>query len=665
MTRRKYSKNLPFATTDFPGIPHFVEEAPPKPDLLIEGTISAHPDGYGFLAVLDGAGDIYLGHDTMRNALNGDTARVKITGEDHRGRRDGEIIEVIKRALTHTVGTLHMREKTWFVVARDTRIAQDIVVPKTALNGAKDGDIVDVEITRYPSAEQEALGAITGVLGAPTDDGIEIEIALRQFDLPHTWNDKIVAAEKKLPKKVRDADLEGRIDLRRVPFVTIDGETAKDFDDAVYAEKARRGFRLLVAIADVSHYVKPNDAIDKEARERSTSVYFPRRVIPMLPEALSNEMCSLKPKVDRLVLICDMEMTSAGRLDRHTFYPAVIHSNARLTYNQVWSWLSEKEKPTEEDHIALQPHLQSLYKAYQTLRKQREKRGAIDFETVETVIEFSDSGKIESVHPSERNEAHKLIEECMLAANVCAAEFLLANKTPTLYRNHEGPTPQKLENLRSFLARHMIQLGGGKDPKPIDYATLAALTKNREDASLIHMLILRSMQQARYAPENLGHFGLAYEAYTHFTSPIRRYPDLIVHRAIKSAIAKKVFAAGDLEALGAHTSANERRADEASRAVLNYLKCVFMQDHVGEEFTGTISGVQSFGVFVTIDGMGIDGLIHVSTMPQDFYKYDPVSQRLDGERRKRSFQIAQKLQVRVARADPEALKIDFALVEEQ
>ncbi len=637
-------------------------EPPAKP--LFEGPVQAHPDGFGFLSPDDGSKkDIFLNPETMRNALNGDIVSVRLTGVDTRGRKEGEIVEVLKRAFTHTVGTVHKRDNTLFVVARDTRIAQDIVLPtKAALGSAKVGDIVDVEITRYPSAELEPHGQVVDVLGGATDDGIEIEVALRQFDLPHTWSEAVEKLAAKLPKTVRKSDLTpDRLDLRKLPFVTIDGETAKDFDDAVWAEKMSNGFRAVVAIADVSHYVKLGDAIDTEARERSTSVYFPRRVIPMLPEALSNEMCSLKPKVDRLVLACELDISIRGVLRKYKFFPAIIHSHARLTYDQVWGWLSGEVTPTEPDHVALMPQLKILQFVYSKLRKQRERRGAIDFESMETLIEFSESGKIASVRPTVRNEAHKIIEELMLAANEAAALFLMDNKAPTLYRNHEGPTPEKIENLRTFLARHNIHLGGGLEPVSKDFSELTAMTANRADAKLIHTLILRSMQQARYAKDNLGHFGLAYEAYTHFTSPIRRYPDLLVHRAIKGELLRKRQNFGDLQSLGEHTSACERRADEASRAVMNYLKCVFMRDHVGETFTGTISGVQSFGLFVTLDGMGIDGLVHVSTLPQDFYKYDQVGQRLEGEKKRRMFHLAQKLQVKVVRADPDALKIDFIL----
>jgi ribonuclease R len=637
---------------------------PPTSAPLYVGPVQAHPDGFGFLSPDDGSKkDIFLGAETMRNALNGDIVSVRMTGVDTRGRKEGEIVEVLKRAFTHTVGTVFKRDNTLFVVARDTRIAQDIVLPnKAALGAAQVGDIVDVEITRYPSAELEPQGQVVDVLGGATDDGIEIEVALRQFDLPHKWPDAVLKLESKLPKKVKEADISAdRRDLRALPFVTIDGETAKDFDDAVWAEKMSNGFRAIVAIADVSHYVKLGDAIDVEARERSTSVYFPRRVIPMLPEALSNELCSLKPKVDRLVLACELDFSIRGLLRRYTFYPAVIHSHARLTYDQVWAWLSGAEAPTEHEHIALLPNLKVLQYAYTKLRKKRERRGAMEFETAETIIEFSEDGKIESVHPTERNEAHKIIEEFMLQANEAAALYLLDNKAPTLFRNHEGPTPEKLENLRAFLARYNIHLGGGMDPQPVDYGALTQMTANRTDAKLIHTLILRSMQQARYSPNNLGHFGLAYDAYTHFTSPIRRYPDLVVHRAIKGELTRKRQSAGDLVALGEHTSSNERRADEASRAVMNYLKCVYMRDHVGKTYTGTVSGVQSFGLFVTLDGMGIDGLVHVSTLPQDFYKYDQIGQRLEGEKRKRLFQLSQKLQVKVVRADPDALKIDFML----
>jgi ribonuclease R len=474
-----------------------------------------------------------------------------------------------------------------------------------------------------------------------------------------------VKQAKSLPTEVRAADRKGRIDLTAMPLVTIDGETAKDFDDAVYCERVGKGFRLVVAIADVSHYVRDGDAIDRDARERGTSVYFPRRVIPMLPEELSNELCSLKANVDRLCMVCDMQISREGVIGSYEFYPAVMHSKARLTYTQVFGWLTEPETVQSEEAHALLPHLANLYALFHALAAARKKRGAIDFDTTELALEFDDTGKITRVVPSPRNDAHKIVEECMLAANVCTAEFLAKNKHAALYRVHESPPPDKLTALRDFLRTSALQLGGGAKPATADYARLLDKIRTRPDFDLLQTVLLRSLSQAQYRPENEGHFGLAYDAYTHFTSPIRRYPDLLVHRAIKAVLAGKRYvpSAMSWEQLGTHTSMTERRADDASRDVTNWLKCHFMQDKIGEDFDGTISGVTGFGVFVTLDNLNIDGLLHITELGRDYFHFDASRHALIGERSGRTFQLADRVRVRVARVDMEQTKIDFALAD--
>jgi ribonuclease R len=632
---------------------------------LVVGRLEGHPDGYGFLIREDAGPDVALPAREMHKAFHGDRASVRVTGVDRRGRPEGEIVEVLERTHREVVGRLHEERGVWFVVAENRRIAQDLIVPAKDLGAAKPGDVVVVEIVDYPTAEREPIARVTEVLGRATDPGMEIEIALRKHALPFQFSKAALAQAKKLPDHVLDAEREGRVDLTGLPLVTIDGETAKDFDDAVYCTRKGKGFRLVVAIADVSHYVRDGDAIDRDARERATSVYFPRRVIPMLPEALSNELCSLKPQVDRLCMVADMEIAESGDIRRHRFYPAVMHSRAQLTYNEVWAWLSDPAGATDERAKALLPHLEDLYALFKVLDQRRDVRGAIDFETVELQLVFDQHGKIERIVPSPRNDAHRLIEECMLAANVCAADLLAKAGHPALYRVHEGPTPEKLEQLRAFLGASALQIGGGDSPTALDYAKLLDRIRDRPDFALLQTVLLRSLQQARYRPDNVGHFGLAYEAYTHFTSPIRRYPDLTVHRAIKAVLAKKRYQPSGTtwEDLGLHASMAERRADDATRDVENWLKCWYMQDKVGEAFDGTISGVASFGIFVTLDGLNVDGLVHVTELPRDYFRFDPIHHSLVGERSGRAFRLADRVRVTVARVDLESARIDFTLAE--
>jgi ribonuclease R len=636
-----------------------------KLDLVI-GTVQGHADGFGFLVPDEGGDDYFLSPREMHKVLHGDRAALRKTGTDRRGRPEGEIVEVLERANREVVGRLYEERGVWFVVAENRRINQDFLIPSGDLNGATSGQVVVAEIVVQPAANREAIARVKEVLGSATDSGIEIEIALRKHALPFEFS---VAAErlaKRLPNEVRAADRRDRIDLSALPLVTIDGETAKDFDDAVYCERKGKNYRLVVAIADVSHYVRDGDAIDQDARERGTSVYFPRRVIPMLPEELSNELCSLKPDVDRLCMVCDMEVTAAGAIKGYTFYPAVMHSRARLTYTQVWEWLENAARARTPQARVLLPHLQNLYALYHVLAAARSKRGAIDFDTVELALEFDEHGKIIRIVPAPRNDAHRLIEECMLAANVCTAHFLAEHKHAVLYRVHEGPPPDKLSALRDFLKTSALHLGGGDAPTSADYAKLLDGIRNRPDFALLQTVLLRSLSQAQYRPENEGHFGLAYEAYTHFTSPIRRYPDLLVHRAVKAVLSGKRYTPSGMswDELGAHTSLTERRADDASRDVTNWLKCHFMQDKVGEEFEGTISGVTSFGLFVTLDGLNIDGLVHITELGRDYFHYDAGRHALIGERGGRVFQLAGRIRVRVARVDMEQTKIDFTLADE-
>jgi len=650
---------------------------------LVRGRVEGHPDGFGFLIPDEGGADIFLAPKQMHKVLHGDRTMVRVTGVDRRGRPEGKIVEVLERGARKVVGRLQVEHGIPFVVAEDRRLSQDILVPKDQTGGARPGQVVTVDIIEHPSEHAQPIGRVVEVLGNYADPGMEIEIALRKHDLPHAFSREAEKLADRFASRVQAKDLVGREDLRQLPLVTIDGETARDFDDAVYCEKIppnspllkkgdggdssakgrQGGFRLWVAIADVSHYVRPGDALDREALERGNSVYFPRRVIPMLPEALSNGLCSINPEVERLCMVCEMAVTAKGDIARYRFYPAAMRSAARLTYNEVWAMVDQPQGAEARRRKVVAPHLHELHRLFQVLAKAREKRGAIDFETIETEMVFDAQGKIERIVPVKRNDAHRLIEECMLAANVCASDFLRAHDQPTLYRVHEGPTPEKLAALREFLAEFGLHLGGGDEPHARDYAALLVKVRDRPDAQLIQTVMLRSLSQAVYSPENVGHFGLAYESYTHFTSPIRRYPDLLVHRAIKAVLAGGKYSPGDWKQLGAHCSTTERRADDATRDVQTWLKCYFMQDRVGEAFAGTVSGVAPFGLFVALDDVYVEGLVHVSELGADYYHHDAARHMLTGERTRRSFRLGDRLRVRVARVDIEAAKIDFMLDE--
>jgi len=631
---------------------------------LVAGRVAAHPDGFGFLEPDDGSASLFLNPAEMRKVMHGDRVIARPGGFDRRGRREASIVEVTERAQARVVGRLHRERGIWIVAAADRRIQHDILVEPGATGGAKPGQVVSVELVTQPGAHTQPIGRIVEVLGDYDDPGMEVEIALRKHALPFEFSRAAERIAAKLPDKVRRQDLAGRRDLRELALVTIDGETAKDFDDAVYCERAGRGFRLIVAIADVSHYVGHGDALDVDARARGNSVYFPRRVIPMLPEKLSNGLCSLNPRVDRLAMACDMSITQRGEIAEYEFYPAVICSHARLTYNRVAAALYESPPRHDVETRPLAERLAVLDQVFRALLKAREKRGAIDFDTVETELKFDARGKIERIVPVVRNDAHRLIEECMLAANVCASDFLQKRAHHALYRIHEGPTDEKLAALQEFLKGFGLHLGGGDEPHARDYAKLIEKVKRRPDVQLLQTVLLRSLQQAVYSPENVGHFGLAYEHYTHFTSPIRRYPDLVIHRSIKAVLEGQRYDPGGWTELGKHCSATERRADEATRDVVTWLKCYFMQDKVGEAFDGSISGVTSFGIFVALDGIYVEGLVHISELGADYFEHDAARHALRGTRSGKSFRLGDRVRVRLVRVDLEAGRIDFVPAEE-
>lgn len=636
---------------------------PDKAD-LIRGRVQGHADGFGFVVRDDKQPDLFLGPKEMREVLHGDRVIARVIGQDRRGRPEGKIVEILERGNSRVVGRVLDEHGVLLVVPEDRRIAQDILVAPGGKR-PKAGQVVTVELIEQPTKVSQPIGRVVEVIGNYADPGMEIEIALRKHQLPFEFSPETKAQARKLPDGVRRKDYAGREDITELPLVTIDGETAKDFDDAVYCERTRDGFRLIVAIADVSHYVEPGSPLDADALERGNSVYFPRRVIPMLPEKLSNGLCSLVPKEERLCMVCDANISATGDIVDYRFYPAVMFSHARLTYNQVAAALYEDDADARAELKPLLPHLQNLDRLFRVLLKARAKRGAIDFETTETRMIFDDNGKIERIIPETRNDAHRLIEECMLAANVCASDFLQSRQQPALYRIHEGPAPDRLERLRGFLAEFGLGLGGGDEPRAKDYAKLLESVKTRPDAALLQTVMLRSLKQAMYSPDNVGHFGLAYEAYTHFTSPIRRYPDLLVHRAIKAALAKGHYTPGDWEQIGLHCSGTERRADEATRDVVAWLKCWFMQDRVGEEFTGSVSSVVPFGLFVALDDIFIEGLIHISDLGSDYFHYDETRHELAGERTNVRYRLSDRVRVQVVRVDLETSKIDFRMIDSE
>ncbi|MEK9953361.1 MAG: ribonuclease R [Curvibacter sp.] len=679
----------------------------------IDGTISGHRDGHGFVVRDDGEPDIYLPPNEMRAVLHKDRVKARVVRYDRKGRPEGRVLEIIERSAQPIIGRLLQESGVWLVAPEDKRYGQDVLIPKGATGQAKPGQVVVVELVEPPALYGQPVGRIKEVLGEIDDPGMEIEIAVRKYSVPHEFSEACIAQARGLPDKVRPQDKKSRVDLTDVPLVTIDGEDARDFDDAVYCEpatqgrgrNAQRGWRLLVAIADVSHYVETGSAIDIDAYDRATSVYFPRRVIPMLPEKLSNGLCSLNPDVDRLCMVCDMFINSQGEVTAYQFYPAVMHSHARFTYTEVAAILANTRGPEAMKRKERVQDLLHLHDVYRALLAARAKRGAVDFETTETQIICDESGRIEKIVPRTRNDAHRLIEEAMLAANVCSADFIGQSKHAGLFRVHEGPTPEKNELLRNYLKATGVGMTLSEEPTPAEFQAIAVATKERPDAQQIHAMLLRSMQQAIYTPHNSGHFGLAFEAYTHFTSPIRRYPDLLVHRVIKAILNKTRYhlpalptpgeahaklsrrlekneaarrqtgQAGDKpkkvsaelmawQAAGLHCSANERRADEASRDVEAWLKCKYMREHLGEEFSGVVTAATSFGLFVTLDAMYVEGLVHITELGGEYFRFDEARQELRGERTGIRYAIGTRVRVQVSRVDLDGRRIDFRLVRE-
>ncbi|MDR0275445.1 MAG: ribonuclease R [Burkholderiaceae bacterium] len=677
----------------------------------IEGTVQGHRDGHGFVSRDDGGADIYLPPGEMRAVLHRDRVKVRVARHDRRGRPEGRVLEIVERPRQPIIGRLLAEGGVWLVAPEDKRYGQDVLVAKPAAGQAKAGQIVVAELTEPPALYGQPVGRVKEVLGEIDDPGMEIEIAVRKYGVPHEFSEAAVAQARTLPDHVLPSDGKGRIDLTDVPLVTIDGEDARDFDDAVYCQpavvsgrgKKPNGWRLLVAIADVSHYVKTGSALDADAYERATSVYFPRRVIPMLPEKLSNGLCSLNPQVERLCMVCDMLVNAQGEVTAYQFYPAVMRSHARLTYTEVAAILTNTHGPEAQRQSARVQELLHLHDVYRALLAARQARGAVDLETVETEIICDEAGRIQRIAPRTRNDAHKLIEEAMLAANVCAADFIAQGKQPGLYRVHDGPPPEKLEVLQGYLTALGIGHGLSQEPRPSEFQRIAQATQERPDAEQIHTMLLRSMSQALYTPVNSGHFGLAFQAYTHFTSPIRRYPDLLVHRVIKAILAGRKVRLPPLptpgeahaklgkrlqknsasskqnngkqpirrtaelqawEAAGLHCSANERRADEASRDVQAWLKCKYMREHLGEEYDGTVSAVTGFGLFVTLRQLYVEGLVHITELGGEYFRFDEARQELRGERTGIRYGLGAKVRVQVSRVDLDARKIDFRPVRE-
>ena len=658
---------------------------------LIKGRIQGNKDGYGFFIPEDGSGDMFLGTREMEKLFDGDEVLARHSGFDNRGRREGMIVEILKRRFEQIVGRYYREDGFGILVPDSKRVSHEILIPDQNAGSAEDGQFVVAQITEYPSKRRKAVAKIVEVLGDSTTPGLEIEVAVRSHDIPHVWPSAVEKETYRFAEEVGEADLQGRADLRDIPFVTIDGEDAKDFDDAVFARRHNKGgWTLFVAIADVSHYVKIGSALDEEAITRATSVYFPGHVIPMLPEKLSNGLCSLKPKVDRLTMVCEMKISESGEMTDYSFYEAVIHSHGRMTYNEVSDIVELAENDAQKSiqetikkrHESLIEHFENLYSLFHALKAVRDSGGAMDFDTTETRIVFGEDRKIREIVPVFRNDAHRLIEECMLCANVAAARLLEDSKLPALYRVHEGPNPTKLENLRMFLKELDLHLPGGDKPEPADYQYVLKQMAGRPDRILLQTMLIRSLMQAVYSPENLGHFGLGYDAYAHFTSPIRRYPDLLVHRAIRylvrnkpgahvkkqpgaADLAKKTIYPFDLKQmveLGEICSTSERRADAASYSVIDALKCEYMQDRVGDEFIGTVTSVTSFGLFVELNEIYVEGLVHISELSNDYYHFDPVHHSLSGERSQKTYRLGDSVEVKVVRVDLDEKKIDLQMV---
>ncbi|MTD41252.1 ribonuclease R [Erwinia sp. CPCC 100877] len=645
---------------------------------LVKGKVMGHRDGYGFLRVEGSKDDFYLSSEEMKRCIHGDEVLAQPLGADRKGRREARIVRVLEPRTGQIVGRYFTEAGVGFVVPDDSRLSFDILIPPEEIQGARMGFVVVVELTQRPTRRTKAVGKIVEVLGDNMGTGMAVDIALRNHDIPYVWPKEVEAQVSGLSEQVPESAKQGRVDLRDLPLVTIDGEDARDFDDAVYCEKKRGGgWRLWVAIADVSYYVRPRTPLDKEARSRGTSVYFPSQVVPMLPEVLSNGLCSLNPQVDRLCMVCEMTISARGNLSSYKFYEAVMSSHARLTYTKVWHILQGDAGLREQYQPLVQP-IEELHHLYKTLEQARGERGGISFESEEAKFIFNAERRIERIEQTQRNDAHKLIEECMILANVSAARFVEKHKEPALFRVHDRPTTEAINAFRSVLSELGLTLPGGNKPLPADYSALLESIADRPDHEMLQIMLLRSMKQAIYDPENRGHFGLALSSYGHFTSPIRRYPDLLLHRTIKYLLEKQRgeetragqtgswhYSMEEMLQLGDHCSMTERRADEATREVADWLKCDFMLDQVGNVFSGVISSVTGFGFFVRLDELFIDGLVHVSSLDNDYYRFDQVGQRLIGESGGQTWRLGDRVEVRVEAVNMDERKIDFSLISSQ
>ena len=634
---------------------------------LVRGRVQGHRDGYGFLIPDEGGQDLFLSPRQMRKVMHGDRAVARVVSVDARGRLEGAVVEVIERATTQVVGRFVRDAGVSLVVPDDARLRHDILIAPEDCGGAADGDIVVAELTEYPEKRRQAVGRVVEVMGAHMAPGMEVAIAIRAHGLPAAFPPDALAEAARFGDRVPATAKRGRTDLRDLPLVTIDGADARDFDDAVHCRRTPSGWKLTVAIADVSAYVKAASALDVEAEQRGNSVYFPDNVIPMLPEALSNGLCSLNPDVDRLCVVCEMLVADDGSVRRARFFEGLMRSHARLTYDEMAAIVADRDAAARRARGDLVAHLDELYRLYKALSRARKTRGALDLDTAETKVVLGEGGKVERVATVVRNDAHRLIEECMVAANVAAARFVTRKKVASLFRVHDGARPEGLDALRTYLAGAGLTIAGGATPEPKHYQSLLARARRRPDFALIQVMVLRSLSQAVYTPDNAGHFGLALDAYAHFTSPIRRYADLVLHRAIKHALngprrAPYRYPRERLVALGEHVSMTERRADDATRDAISWLKCEYMLDKVGREYRGTVTGVAAFGLFVTLDELQVEGLVHVSVLGRDYFHFDPAGQVLQGEHTGERFRVGDALQVRVIRADLDERKVDFERV---
>ena len=637
---------------------------------LIKGKVLGHPAGFGFLKPeTDEGSDLFLSEKEMHKVFHGDIVLASVIGVDRKGRREGSVVEILEHTNEKVLGRLHYEDGLAWVQPNNNKIAQDIFIPNDGILDATESQIVMVEIIHQPTKRTSAIGKIVEVVGDYMAAGMEIDSAIHAFGIPNEWNEDLDAELNEIPGEVTEEEIEGRKDIRSLPLVTIDGADSKDFDDAVFTKPRKKGgWRLVVAIADVSHYVKIASALDKEAYERGNSVYFPQKVVPMLPEKLSNEMCSLMPNVDRLCMVCDMSISSDGKLEKTKFYDAVMHSHARMTYNEVHDMLTNDDSEYRKTYKGLVKNIEDLSDLYQALKKARAERGALEFETTETTIVFDDERKIKEIVPVFRNEAHKLIEECMLMANVATARYLKWHKLPMLYRVHEKPKDEKLANLKTFLGDFGLTLEGGDEPTALDYAAVSRKVKGEPHEKMVGTVMLRSVNQAVYQPENKGHFGLNYENYAHFTSPIRRYPDLLIHRAIRFAWEKKevekfAYSGSDMQSLGQHCSDTERRADEATRDAVTFLKCEYLSHRLGEEYDAIVTAATNFGLFVELDPLYVEGLVHITELGDDYFHYDASRHCLKGERTGKTYQLGDRIRVQVAQVNQDERKVDLRFID--